>query len=193
VKTNFSPTIKRLFDRRIIAGAKQGKAVLLAGLAVLLTACNLQELPEPESSFFACDFFVRTVGGGRAIRIVRYYGNDTEILIPSTVSNLPVTEIGSSAFYNGNITKVSIPDSVTKIGHWAFTRNELENVFLPNSLTAIEGMAFARNRLTDVVIPNSVAAIGGGAFTENELENVHIPNGVTSIGIWHLPTTGLPT
>ena len=46
---------------------------------------------------------------------------DTEIIIPVTYNDLPVTRIGGYAFLDcRNLTSVVIPDSVTTIGEWAF-------------------------------------------------------------------------
>ena len=69
---------------------------------------------------------------------------DTNIIIPSTYKNLPVTTIGDRAFYSRtSLTSVVIPDSVTTIGDRAFWGCEI---------------------LTSVVIGNSVTTIGDGAF-----------------------------
>src|SRR5512135_2770459 len=49
-----------------------------------------------------------------AITITGYTGSTNPVLIPATISGLPVTSIGSSAFANKfAITNVTIADSVT--------------------------------------------------------------------------------
>ena len=46
---------------------------------------------------------------------------DTDIVIPTMLNGLPVTEIAADAFSSGeNLTSVTIPCSVTRIGEWAF-------------------------------------------------------------------------
>ena len=54
-----------------------------------------------------------------------------------------VTEIGDFAFYYcGNLTSVTIPDSVTSIGESAFESTPLTSVRISKSITSIGGAAF---------------------------------------------------
>ncbi len=88
---------------------------------------------------------------------------DTDIVIPSTYNNLPVTEIGYEAFSDcSSLTSVDIPDSVTSIGEWAFGYcSSLTSVVIPDSVTLIGSYAFHYcSSLTSVVIPDSVTTIG---------------------------------
>ena len=124
------------------------------------------------------------------ITLVRYIGSSTEVIIPEFIEhkgeNIPVTTIGSSAFYScDNLTSVVIPNSVTTIGNGAFSGcNNLTSVVIPNSVTTIGNGAFSGcSSLTSVVIPNSVTTIGNGAFSGcNNLTSVVIPSSVTTIG-----------
>ncbi|MDE6833124.1 MAG: leucine-rich repeat domain-containing protein, partial [Ruminococcus sp.] len=48
--------------------------------------------------------------------LAKYSGDATEVVIPDTVSGVPVTTIGYSAFFKcTSLTSVDIPDSVTTI------------------------------------------------------------------------------
>ena len=105
-----------------------------------------------------------------------------DITIPAAIWGEPVTAIESSAFYDKELTSVTIPNSVTSIGYGAFWNNNLTSVIIPNSVTFIGDSAFSYNRLTSVTIGNSVKYIGDGAFKGNRLRSVTIPNSVTSIG-----------
>ena len=134
---------------------------------------------------------------------------DVDILIPDIYNGLPVTSIGSVAFWNClNISSVTIPNSVTNIGASAFDYCiSLESVTIPNSITSIGDYAFRGcvklanvtlpngitsigesvfegcDNLTSIIIPESVTNIGGFAFAACiNLESVFIPNSVTSIG-----------
>lgn len=47
---------------------------------------------------------------------------DTNLIIPSTYNNLPVTSIGDSAFFGcTNLVNIRLPDSITSIGNYAFS------------------------------------------------------------------------
>jgi hypothetical protein len=106
----------------------------------------------------------------------------TDITIPSTISEVPVIAIGESAFYNKDLTSVTIPNNVTSIGDNAFSGNKLTSVTIPNSVTSIGDNAFSGNKLTSVTIGNNVTIIGSWAFYGNQLTSVTIGNSVTSIG-----------
>ena len=111
---------------------------------------------------------------------------DTDIIIPSTYNELPVTSIGSSAFRDcSNITSVTISDSLTTIASQAFDGcSSLQSVAIPASVTSIGSSAFAKcSNLSSVTIPNSVTSIDSDAFSFcNSLTSVTIPDSVTSIG-----------
>ena len=105
-----------------------------------------------------------------------------EVIIPSTIEDKPVTTIGNSAFYNNQLTSVTIPNSVTTIGVGAFNSNQLTSVTIPNGVTSIGSNAFNYNQLTSVTMGSSVTNIGDFAFSRNQLTSVTIPNSVTTIG-----------
>jgi len=53
----------------------------------------------------------------KTVTITKYAGTESTVILPSTISNWPVTKIGEDAFQdNTTITSVTIPDSVTEIG-----------------------------------------------------------------------------
>jgi len=145
------------------------------------------------------------------ITITRYKGSRTNVIIPSTISGLRVTEIASAFFINDfhlsiEIHSVVIPNTVTVIGGGAFAyQSKLSSVTLPDSLVSIEKEAFERcGSLRSITIPNSVTSIGQGAFwlagltsvtlgnrlvtiepeafKENELTSVQIPASVRIVG-----------
>ena len=111
------------------------------------------------------------------------YLNVTEkdIVIPDNFNDEAVISIGQSAFFNNQLTSISIPNTVMSIGQWAFRQNRLTSVVIPNSVTEVGVGAFARNSLTAVTMSDSVISIGRIAFANNQLTNIVIPNSVTRI------------
>jgi hypothetical protein len=67
------------------------------------------------------------------------------ISIPTSINNVPITEIGNSAFANlTNLSGARIPGTVTRIGNNAFSNNpKLNSVWIPSSVTVIDSAAFA--------------------------------------------------
>jgi hypothetical protein len=120
------------------------------------------------------------------ITITGYTGPGGDVTIPSTITGLPVTSIGSQAFsYCTNVISVAIPGSVTNIEHRAFfSCTSLASVTIPNSVISIEALAFAFcTNLASITIPNSVTSIGIWTFDGcSSLTSVTIGNSVTNIG-----------
>ncbi len=119
--------------------------------------------------------------------ITSYNGPDEGITIPDTVvgsdNNIyPVTSIGDSAFYNNQLTSITIGNNVTSIGDYAFSGNQLTSVTIPNSVTSIGDNAFENNLLTSITIGNNVTSIGDYAFANNALTALTFPASVTTIG-----------
>lgn len=52
--------------------------------------------------------------------IMRYLGNEENVVIPSKIKRYNVTEIANSAFKNCNIKSIIIPRNVTTMGEDAF-------------------------------------------------------------------------
>ena len=121
-----------------------------------------------------------------------YYFNDYngDIVIPEIVTigdtaTFVVDEISSDAFYESNITSVSIPNSVTTINLGAFGRCYMLNkVALPEHLTSLSDEIFYHcSNLVSVSIPEGVTYIGNYAFTLCEkLPIIAIPQSVEYIG-----------
>lgn len=106
-----------------------------------------------------------------------------DIVIPSEVNGLPVTELGS--FDLSGITSIVIPDSVKKISNFCFYFSKLKSIVIPDSVTIIGDNAFSGcGELESIEIPDSVERIGMSAFLGcRSLESVTIPKN-TEIGLF---------
>ena len=107
-------------------------------------------------------------------------GSINNLQITYSPQKYNVTTIGSSAFFDKELTNAVIPNSVVTIEERAFQDNQLTSIIIPDSVTRIGASAFSRNQLTSVVIPDSVTSLSG--FEYNKLTNVTIPESVTEIG-----------
>jgi hypothetical protein len=83
---------------------------------------EIVEEPEPEEPEPIPDDSPPTYNGFEyrnlrdGIRITRYIGEELDVMIPSEIDGVTVTDIGSRAFENTGVKSVYIPDSVIKIG-----------------------------------------------------------------------------
>ena len=60
------------------------------------------------------------IGEGASYSIIGYEGSKTELVLPSTYNELPVTAVGDRAFKGSAITAMTLPSSITTIGTEAF-------------------------------------------------------------------------
>ena len=135
------------------------------------------------------DFKYYTTADKKGIGIEQYIGTATVVRIPDRINNLPVVEIGASAFdflegATRGITSVVIPNTVTIIEESAFSDcSALTSITLPASISEIKRSAFRRcTALTSINLPASIKTIGAYAFINcTALTTVTIPASVTKI------------
>ena len=127
--------------------------------------------------------YTYSVTDGKAT-VTGYTGEDSEVIIPSTLGGYPVTAIGNSAFSECyEPISVVIPEGVVTIGNSAFDScYRLASVTIPEGVTTIGRNAFQFcEKLTAVELPDSVRSIGAWAFSCCSITSVTIPDGVTVI------------
>ena len=110
---------------------------------------------------------------------------DADIVIPAEYMGLPVTCIGTDAFWNDEIiTSVVIPESITELGTYSFYAPNLASVtILSNSITTLPARAFAYSKITSIELPASLKVIDRYAFQGcYYLETITIPKTLESIG-----------
>ena len=117
-------------------------------------------------------------------KIVSYSGTDTDVIIPSYVSDgkqtYKVTEIGESAFAGKPVRSVVVGEFVNAIPNRAFMNcTELEEVI--GSFTEIGNEAFAGcTNLINMNIPSNVVKIGTDAFRGASSVNVRAINSLSA-------------
>ncbi len=126
--------------------------------------------------------FTYVVSNGEAT-ITGYSGNDSNVLIPSTLNNYTVTSIKDRAFYqNFKIESITIPSSVKNIGSYAFNNCAyLKNVTINNGVISIGEYAFGNcGRLETITIPPSLQKLANGVFKNCDISKVYI----TDLAAW---------
>ena len=106
-------------------------------------------------------------------------GKSGDYTIPDSVIS-----VGDNAFYDANLTSVTIPDCVTSIGRFAFAYcYNLISVIIPNSVTTIGDCVFwGCGSMSSVCILGGITTIRESMFTYcTSLTSVIIPNSVTTI------------
>ncbi len=132
------------------------------------------------------DIFARdydwTKNGDGSATITKYKGTSKDVVIPQAIGGLAITKIDKLAFYNMQLTSVTIPYGVTSIGDNAFRDNLLTSITIPSSVTSIGNIAFYHNQISTLTLGNGLKSIGASAFSYNSLTELIIPESVTSIG-----------
>lgn len=96
-----------------------------------------------------------------------YLGNETDIVIPSSVNGITIGILNSFVFAgHTNLKTIVIPASITSIQEGVFGDcTSLTSVTFLGNVTHIGGSAFKNcTSLKSLVLPNSVTTIGAGAF-----------------------------
>ena len=116
-----------------------------------------------------------------------YRGNAEDVVIPGTLLNAPVTEIGNSAFFGCDIIRsVSFAEAshLVKLGNSAFYGcSGLQAVDLPGNITEIGFGAFQNcSELKRLVIGDGINVIPSQCFYQcPSLSEVYLPGSVTEI------------
>ena len=132
----------------------------------------------------ASDFEYDLNGDGTGVVICKYKGQRKDVVIPSSIEDIPVVELDVRAFSGTDIVSVVIPNSVTDIGFYCFANcRYLQKALLPNTLTFLNLGVFQRCiALKNITLPESLEYIGIGAFAGSGLESITIPDKVHTIG-----------
>jgi len=129
-------------------------------------------------------------------KLLKYTGAGGEVCIPDGVKH-----IAAESFFQSNITRVTIPQSVKKIGTRAFCDcKKLVSVEFPSELRTIDSYAFSYcTALTAVTVPDSIEELARSIFQGcTALTTVQLPRNLKVIryeafsNCSHLSTLQLP-
>ena len=168
-------------------------------VSVLLCAVSVSSAEEKKPKTFTRGNWEYTIKEDGTTAIVKYYGSDSDLVIPDQLDGKTVTGIGDSAFsFRSSLISVTIPDSVTSIGDNPFyCCEELSEIIVSPGhpyLAVTDGVLFSRpdkrlvcypNAFTSesYSVPQGIQVIGNHAFFSCEsLTSVTIPDSVTNIG-----------
>ena len=115
---------------------------------------------------------------------------DNDVVIPATIDECPVVEIGERAFYeNEEMKTITLPDSLMVIGEGAFYGcKNLKSVVIPDSVRDIKSDGFLGAfaycvKLEEVVIGEGVTIVNDRTFAGCEnLENITFGSNIDTIG-----------
>lgn len=164
--------------------AKKIFAAALAAAMLIPSPVTGLETARAEETRAGNDFIYDV--DGESITIQGYLGQEAELTIPDSINGVPVTAIGSSAFYgNDALTSVVIPEGVTSIGYQAFSNcDSLASVVIPEGVVTIGGGAFRGCvSLKDITLPESLTRMGDSFAFENcsSLTSIVIPKNVDAV------------
>ncbi|MGI6769723.1 MAG: leucine-rich repeat protein [Bacilli bacterium] len=89
------------------------------------------------------------------IKITKYIGNSSTVVIPSRIGDKKVAVIEDNAFKNKTkITSLSLPNGLEQIGEFAFENLSLTELIIPDSVQLIkEGALKGVNGLVSITLP----------------------------------------
>ncbi|MDE5679906.1 MAG: leucine-rich repeat domain-containing protein, partial [Lachnospiraceae bacterium] len=161
---------------------KRKLAIIVAAILAALFVCACGGKKQTVKFAPETDFKVADVQGG--VSITGYLGSGGQVNIPEKIGGKPVVEIGFMAFYEAELTGVTIPDTVVRIDEAAFSNTLLVSVVVPDSVKEMEQAVFMNcTELENITFPANLTEIANNMIQGCEkLTSVEIPDGVTQIG-----------
>ena len=176
--------------KKLLAGAAALIMVMGASVCPIISVADNFAVTASAETVKNDGTFNYQVINGKSVQITGLVNASKDTInIPAKIDGMPVTEIGSTAFYskyhNMPLKKVTIPDTVVSIGDSAFAYCEaLTEIKIPASVKSIGTSAFEGCvKLSAVKLSEGLESIGDKAFYWCErLPSVTIPASVTHIG-----------
>lgn len=143
----------------------------------------VSELPDdPIEEYGNVDGFSYRISGDGTAELRGYFGDETDVVVPSEINGYPVTRIGFACF--GDVCSVEIPSSVKNLNECFMFCRSLEKITLNEGLEVIGENTFKGcEKLESITLPSTVREIGDNAFEDcTELKEIIIPDKVETIG-----------
>ena len=160
---------------------KKIKSLIYAGLGLILCVLLCGGIGMTAQAAYD-DFVYEEEENG--ITIIKYRGEDKEVVIPDKINGTKVTAIGDRAFSGcENLTDITLPESVTSIGGFAFSRTGLTSITIPKNVRSIgNGAFYGCNSLKSITIPKGVSCIDYNTFMScSSLTSITLPEGLETI------------
>lgn len=166
---------------------------LKKALSILLVAAMVATLFTGIFSVAAADNETKVSGkyeytlinDGKDVKIVKYLGNETHVIIPSRIEGKNVRVIGENAFVGASRMKtVYFARTINTIENSAFRGcGRLEWLTIPGCIKTIGDYAFANcGRITFVNMYNGVRTLGKGVFEScGRLERIVLPSSIEAV------------
>lgn len=144
---------------------------------------------EAEDGATPLDSFTYTIQEDGTAVILKYTGNETDVVITSHIGDAPVTEIGQYSFEAAwDVQSITLPDTVTVIGEQAFLDcSSLTSINIPEGVTELHRATFAGcSSLTEVTLPAGIVSTQEELFSGCMLENLYVLNPELTYASWGL-------
>ena len=131
-------------------------------------------------------FFFKPLDDG-SMAVMGYKGDEADVVIPDSMWKSNVTVLGDNLCRgHGEITSVSIPDTVTDFGEFLFDGCiNLKHIKLPEQLKYLWGYTFARSGLEEIHLPDKLAVLPPFAFKDcKNLTKIVCGAGMRKIYAW---------
>ncbi len=84
-------------------------------LALLLYASAFPSVTHADDTVYSEGYFYYTIND-QSVTIVGYFGNETEVTVPSSIAGYPVNAIAPGAFANTTVKVLHLPDTIRAVG-----------------------------------------------------------------------------
>ncbi|MGN0142497.1 MAG: InlB B-repeat-containing protein [Roseburia sp.] len=137
-----------------------------------------------------CNDFEYCLNEDGTALILGYYGNNTDIIVPSQLDGHTVTKIARDGLGNRdgesykNITSIDLPEGLTTIADCAFCGySSLTRINIPSTVTYLGQKAFMGcTNLKSITLPEGLTEISNNLFEASGLEHITFPSSITKIG-----------